>query len=265
VCDDKIDIKTEIKWMNWEPFRFLESKPEIIVRMPCGHEILMKPNDCLTTTDCEQCKSQQMNPKVTLQENGDVIISNTVSNPTDKGFTITTTTTLSKVTFDEICRLVKEDKAKLEIRKWYRAVCIDGSENKALFYVTEIKGNIFYAYGFNYSGNWRNNWRSNCYFGITNPSEIRYEIASPETVEQYLREEAVKRGFNGKLKFKPIGSHLEVIRDGNENTFGFNESSNQLLYCNYVIFRDGQWATIINPKTITKAEAEKELGKVITD
>ena len=210
-------------------------------------------------------KSQQMNPKVTLQENGDVIISNTVSNPTDKGFTITTTTTLSKVTFDEICRLVKEDKAKLEIRKWYRAVCIDGSENKALFYVTEIKGNIFYAYGFNYSGNWRSNWRSNCYFGITNPSEIRYEIASPETVEQYLREEAVKRGFNGKLKFKPIGSNLEVIRDGNENTFGFDESSNQLLYCNYVIFRDGQWATILKPETITKAEAEKELGKVITD
>lgn len=220
-----------------------------------------------------------MNPTIKLQENGTVTVTDTE-----------TTTTLSKVTVDEICNLaakskniaymeyngngcytvnfpplVKEDKAKLEIRKWYRAVCIDGSENKALFYVTEIKGDIFYAYGFNYSGNWRSNWRSNCYFGITNPSEIRYEIASPETVEQYLREEAVKRGFNGKLKFKPIGSHLEVIRDGNENTFGFNESSNQLLYCNYVIFRDGQWATIIEPETITRAEAEKELGKVIMD
>ena len=259
--------------MNWEPFRFLESKPEIIVRMPCGHEILMKPNDCLTTTDCEQCKSQQMNPKVTLQENGDVIISNTVSNPTDKGFTITTTTTLSKVTFDEICRLVKEDKAKLEIRKWYRAVCIDGSENKALFYVTEIKGNIFYAYGFNYSGNWRNNWRSNCYFGITNPSEIRYEIASPETVEQYLREEAVKR-YKVGYKIQPLKdwfygySNDMILANISESVL----ESNNLVFVkassekhNTCVFKDGQWATIIKPETITKAEAEKELGKVITD
>ena len=191
-----------------------------------------------------------MNPTIKLQENGTVTVTDTE-----------TTTTLSKVTVEEIYRLVKENKAKLEIRKWYRAVCIDGSENKALFYVTEIKGDNFCAYGFDYLGNWSND----SYFGITNPSDIRYEIASPETVEKYLREEAVNRGFNGKLKFKPIGSHLDVIRDGNENTFGFDESLNQLLYCNYVIFRDGQWATILKPETITKAEAEKELGKVITD
>ena len=214
-----------------------------------------------------------MNPKVTLQENGDVIISNTVSNPTDKGFTITTTTTLSKVTVEEIYRLVKENKAKLEIRKWYRAVCIDGSENKALFYVTEIKGNIFYAYGFNYSGNWRNNWRSNCYFGITNPSEIRYEIASPETVEQYLREEAVKR-YKVGYKIQPLKdwfygySNDMILANISESVL----ESNNLVFVkassekhNTCVFKDGQWATIIKPETITKAEAEKELGKVITD
>ena len=80
-----------------------------------------------------------------------------------------------------------------------------------------------------------------------------------------MTDEAVRRGFNGKVKFKPIGSHNEVIRDRNENAFGFDESLNQLLYCNYVVFRDGAWSEIIKPETITRAEAEKQLGKVITD
>jgi len=205
-------------------------------------------------------KSQQMNPKVTLQENGDVIISNTVSNPTDKGFTITTTTTLSKVTVDEICRLVKEQPkplVKLETCKWYQ---LKTHSHVIAFYEKDNDKGSSSGYGFNDDGifEYDDSW---CFKSRPND----WQPASPETVEQYLREEAVKRGFNGKLKFKPIGSHLEVIRDGNENTFGFDESLNQLLYCNYVIFRDGQWATIINPKTITKAEAEKELGKVITD
>ena len=175
--------------------------------------------------------------KVTLQENGTVTVTDTE-----------TTTTLSKVTVDEICRLVKEDgeKVKLEVGKWYHYI--------GGLYVWN-NGNP--TYGFNSQKRFDDHYS----FSTSNGAVE----ATSETVQQYLREEAVNRGFNGKLKFKPIGSHLEVIRDGNENTFGFDESLNQLLYCNYVIFRDGQWATILKPETITKAEAEKQLGKVITD
>ena len=222
---------------QYEPFRVLELQPDLKVTFPCGNEITIQTNQFLTTTDCEQCKTNQMNPTITLQENGDVIISNTE-----------TTTTLSKVTVDEICRLVKEDgeKAKLEVGKWYHYI--------GGLYVWN-NGNK--TYGFN------SQKRFYEHYSFSNPDGA--VEASPEIIEQYLTDEAVRRGFNGKVKFKPIGSHNEVIRDGNENAFGFDESLNQLLYCNYVVFRDGAWSEIIKPETITRAEAEKQLGKVITD
>jgi len=179
--------------------------------------------------------NENMNPTIKLQENGTVTVT-------------VTTTTLSKVTVDEICRLIKEDgeKAKLEVGKWYHYI--------GGLYVWN-NGNK--TYGFN------SQKRFYEHYSFSNPDGA--VEASPETVEQYLTDEAVRRGFNGKVKFKPIGSHNEVIRDGNENAFGFDESLNQLLYCNYVVFRDGAWSEIIKPETITRAEAEKQLGKVITD
>mgnify|MGYP003489774791 FL=1 len=182
-------------------------------------------------------KKNQMNPTIKLQENGTVTVTDTE-----------TTTTLSKVTVDEICRLVKEDgeKAKLEVGKWYHYI--------GGLYVWN-NGNK--TYGFN------SQKRFYEHYSFSNPDGA--VEASPEIIEQYLTDEAVRRGFNGKVKFKPIGSHNEVIRDGNENAFGFDESLNQLLYCNYVVFRDGAWSEIIKPETITRAEAEKQLGKVITD
>ncbi len=222
---------------QYEPFRVLELQPDLKVTFPCGHEITIQTNQFLTTTDCEQCKTNQMNPTITLQENGDVIISNTE-----------TTTTLSKVTVDEICRLVKEDgeKAKLEVGKWYHYI--------GGLYVWN-NGNK--TYGFN------SQKRFYEHYSFSNPDGA--VEASPEIIEQYLTDEAVRRGFNGKVKFKPIGSHNEVIRDGNENAFGFDESLNQLLYCNYVVFRDGAWSEIIKPETITRAEAEKRYDVKITD
>ena len=189
-------------------------------------------------------KKNQMNPTIKLQENGTVTVTDTE-----------TTTTLSKVTVDEICRLIKEDGWKKsdprELNKWYE------SNEYLIFYTGNNQ-----CYGFSKRDR-------KYHLGLTHTESGHicgeYQPATPETVEQYLTDEAVRRGFNGKVKFKPIGSHNEVIRDGNENAFGFDESLNQLLYCNYVVFRDGAWSEIIKPETITRAEAEKQLGKVITD
>jgi len=131
-------------------------------------------------------KKNQMNPTIKLQENGTVTVTDTE-----------TTTTLSKVTVDEICRLIKEDgeKAKLEVGKWYHYI--------GGLYVWN-NGNK--TYGFN------SQKRFYEHYSFSNPDGA--VEASPEIIEQYLTDEAVRRGFNGKVKFKPIGSHNEVIRDG---------------------------------------------------
>lgn len=73
MCDDGITIT----FKQTEPFRVLELQPDLKVTFPCGHEITMQTNQFLTTNDCEQCKTNQMNPKVTLQENGTVTVTDT--------------------------------------------------------------------------------------------------------------------------------------------------------------------------------------------
>ena len=178
---------------------------------------------------------------------------------------------LSKVTVDEICRLVKEDgeKVKLEVGKWYTATNDDGDENKCCFFVTKIYGNKFDAYGFNYKGVYREN---STYFGHVVGS-VSYQPASPKTVEQYLRDEAVKKYKVGD-KIQPLkdwfyGKENDMILDNisesvleNNNLVFVNASSKKYNTC---VFKDGQWATIIQPETITRAEAEKRYDVKITD
>ncbi len=197
-----------------------------------------------------QSNINEMNPKVTLQKSGDIKIS---PNPQMNYI-------IDKVTVDEICRLVKEDKPKLEVGKWYKSETYPN----ALYFITKIEDNNFYAYGFNGNGN----WEYECEWCDNLKKEIKdqkpYE-ASPETVQQYLIEEAVKRGYEKGTKYKHIKYDTVEFLKQPKNLKLNIEYNNLTDGCGGSIFDEGVWATIIKPETITRAEAEKQLGKVITD
>jgi len=88
--------------------------------------------------------------------------------------------------------------------------------------------------------------------------------ATPETVEQYLRKEAVKRGYKIGTKIKSISSKNECICHDEiyYNGFEFNQLLFGMMAC---IFENGVWSEIIQPETITRAEAEKRYDVKITD
>lgn len=204
------------------------------------------------------------NMKVTLQQNGTVTVTDTE-----------TTTTLSKVTVDEICRLVKEDgeKVKLEAGNWYKSE----TYSNALYFITKIEDNKFYAYGCNGNGN----WESECEWCDNLKEEIKdqkpYE-ATPETVGQYLINEFIRLGWNencivatdnkwilkGNIEFKfvPDKNILQLWSDYGKC---LNSDNEQNYRSALNVFRDGKFATIIQPETITRAEAEKRYDVKITD
>jgi len=176
--------------------------------------------------------------KVTLQENGTVTVTDTE-----------TTTTLSKVTVDEICRLVKEkDSPKLEVGKWYHYI-------GGLY----VWNNGNQTYGFNSQKRFDDHYSFSTSDGAVE--------ATPETVEQYLREEAVKRGFVKGTKYKHIKFDTVKVLKKPENLklILHNDCNNLTDGCGGSIFDNGVWATIIQPETITRAEAEKRYDVKITD
>jgi len=182
------------------------------------------------------------NTKVKLQENGTVTVTDTE-----------TTTTLSKVTVDEICRLVKEEKPKLEVGKWYHYI-------GGLY----VWNNGNQTYGFNSQKRFDDHYSFSTSDGAVE--------ASPETVEQYLKNEFIRLGgkVGAKVECLALKESIEIItsmdfyfeQSGNCLWVKTNTKSSDKGAC---IFDNGKFATIIQPETITRAEAEKQLGKVITD
>lgn len=80
-------------------------------------------------------------------------------------------------------------------------------------------------------------------------------------VKQALIKEAEKRGFKKGVRYN--AEYLGY--DGQDKLLitsnDFKLTYNTLLIDNYEIFKNGIWAEII--ETITKEEAEKQLGKTI--
>ena len=184
------------------------------------------------------CNTNNKTMKVTLQENGEVTVTDTE-----------TTTTLSKVTVDEICRLVKEkDSPKLEVGNWYHYI-------GGLY----VWNNGNQTYGFNSQKRFDDHYSFSTSDGAVE--------ATPETVEQYLREEAVKRGFVKGTKYKHIKFDTVKVLKKPENLklILHNDCNNLTDGCGGSIFDNGVWATIIQPETITRAEAEKRYDVKITD
>jgi hypothetical protein len=84
-------------------------------------------------------------------------------------------------------------------------------------------------------------------------------LATEKEVEQALIKEAKKRGFKKGVVVVSKG-YTDSIFDGK---FRFGENCNDALdgFGTGYIFKKGVWATI--KETITKEQAEKELGKTI--
>jgi hypothetical protein len=153
----------------------------------------------------------------------------------------------------EFPKLFKKD--NLEVGKWYT----DDLDQGFLVFITKIKGDKYYGFGFNGSGAWseggNGSWGS-----ISNDID---RLATDKEVEQALIKEAKKRGFKEGVTVKSSydKTHIRTIKSS------FELSLNGLVfYCNEGnrthLFNNGVWATIIK-ETITKEQAEKELGKTI--
>jgi len=92
--------------------------------------------------------------------------------------------------------------------------------------------------------------------------------ATDKEVEDALIKEAKKRGFKRGVAFtnSPFLDCLksEVYTLCNEvSNRGYKYDYGKLYFDEWTLFSNGKWATII--ETITKEQAEKELGKTIVD
>lgn len=236
MCESECNVKVSLNEDTVNALRYLltaiERKPKLEINFNP-----IKPSWIFE--EFKNYKSQQMNPKVTLQQNGTVTVTDTE-----------TTTTLSKVTVDEIFRLVKEENDKPN----FKPNLGDWCHYMGGLYVWN-DGEI--TYGFNHQGRYGDKYLFSVYQEAAK--------ATPETVEQYLKAEAVKRGYKKGVKVKRPNTFVNkgiAIIEHNEfkklGVIGFQIGG-------VSIFEKGVWATIIQPETITRAEAEKQLGKVITD
>ena len=147
----------------------------------------------------------------------------------------------------EFPKLFKEDKAPYG---WYFA-----SDSKVFLYYFD--GNTI-TYGFNWSGQFSDNLMVSGKHGIK---------ATDKEVEEAFIKEAKKRGFKGGVRIKSkwlpnISAHKLIGKFMFDDKFELCcRASNLSLW---TIFKDGAWAEIIKD-TITKEQAEKELGKTILD
>jgi hypothetical protein len=143
----------------------------------------------------------------------------------------------------EFPELFKED--ALVVGKWYKR-----NDNK-IWFLTEIREESSFGYGFNFEGNWSDISKGYNY-------TLDLTLATDKEVEEALIKEAKKRGFKEGVKYNNfIANRVFTFRGGlsynNNNTLNdLNENT---------IFKNGKWATIV--ETITKEQAEKELGKTI--
>jgi|11BtaG_2_1085332.scaffolds.fasta_scaffold29200_4 hypothetical protein len=108
------------------------------------------------------------------------------------------------------------------------------------------------GYGIDFLGDWDDDY-------MAGHSGCR--LATEEEVEKALIAEAKKRGFKKGVMFVDVLDYLTEVVDG--DIYSYYIDSNILTLNHYHIFDDGKWAEIT--ETITKEQAEKELGKTIID
>jgi len=153
-----------------------------------------------------------------------------------------------EITFDQFRKWVLKDaeevKPGLEVGKWYKG---DVDKNIAVYFITEITGDDFSAYGINYKGIWVDN---KPHFGLINCENIR--LATEKEVSAALIKEA-KRRYIGDIRIlTPSKERREYDLKG-LYAYEFIENSLWAKFVGYstLLFQDGQWAEIVEqPKEI---------------
>ena len=136
---------------------------------------------------------------------------------------------------------------KLEVGKWYKSI----DKPLRIFYVTELKDNRYYYYGFNTLGYFKKeDWFSFIDCGL----QKGFTLATDSEVLEALIDEAKKRGFRENVHIKGLGN----TQNGK---FHYRADINYLYCGSYACFQNGKWAEIV--KTYTKEEAEKLLNAKI--
>ena len=151
---------------------------------------------------------------------------------------------------EEFPELFKEE--ALVVGKWYKYGSMDS---------LMVFNNGKNTYGF-FNGKYGTNW----YFSIGKTATL----ATDKEVEQALIKEAKKRGFKEGVVFNVTRDLWGVSKGGKtgyntiiNNNFEYSNSVRvNCTDCCMSIFTKGVWAEIIK-ETITKEQAEKELGKTI--
>lgn len=146
----------------------------------------------------------------------------------------------------EFPKLFKEEE---KLNGWYKDVKEKG-------WCMFIENGIA-KYGFNTLGKWKEDLSWNYELG-----ENDYKATDKE-VGLALIKEAKKRGFKYGVvaDLTNCGYYANRAKILNEN---YRYNGRWLSVDNFIIFEYGKWATIV-PETITKEQAEKELGKTIVD
>jgi len=160
----------------------------------------------------------------------------------------------------EFPKLFKED--ALVVGKWYKYPDV---KNWKLLITDNTKGKER-GVGFNCSEIWMKDWLTD------GGNELSSLIpCSDKEVEQALIKEAKRRGFKGGVKFIKLSNgvvqtvyglpYFQAGRVAVESPKTEWSSVHKGGCSNPSIFQKGKWATIV--ETITKEQAEKELGKTI--
>ena len=136
--------------------------------------------------------------------------------------------------------------------KWYK------HPMGGLWFIETITKEQLFIYGFDIGYDW------------IEKQSVRGKItglapATDQEVETALIKEAKRRGFKEGVRFnnaykktlKPINTGLVYSIEFDANIF----KGGGIFTCNQWIFCEGNWATIL--ETITKEDAEKQLGKTI--
>ncbi len=151
----------------------------------------------------------------------------------------------------------EENKPILEIGKWYK---LTHGRGKFFGYITDISNIEFRYYGFSYLGLWQEN---GCYF--INDVNLKNQMipATDKEVEEALIAEAKRRGFKKGVRYSAVNVGYEDQTNIliNSNTFKYLPKYNELQINNWVIFKNGKWAEIIEDKIMIGGhEVKKESG-----
>lgn len=146
---------------------------------------------------------------------------------------------------------------KLEVGKWYKIFSQEEYGFNYLWFISEIKNNKIFRYGFDEKGIYYK--INNEYNELMSISQMKNFIpATKEEVETALIAEAKKRGLMDNEDI--ICAYHNKIKGNIIKHFYYDKKETTLWGEHGAVFYNGKWATIIEKPKFTKEEAEKQFN-----